>query len=283
MRFNDKELVHLSLGQSDMEGVLNHKRPPSGNFSQYGYKERLFKLRCNLLFYFRISEIGQIDDKQPAGVIILENFNLQYEVCTGVPFAFSITFGDEPERKHLFSGRSETYIYEWVNALRRSRGMQSIKDGLKHYNYQCNTVSCTKNFIKKGHGAHKLYLARLEEKRIEAERNYEHWRSQLILLQSKISSKTGKDPLLMCPHNQGQVRDIEPAASPVFGRKMKPVGKKASTFQSHVAAMPTKDTTTFQSHVAAMPTNESMTFQSHVAAMPTNKSTTNTDTNLIEF
>nr|CAD7448772.1 unnamed protein product [Timema bartmani] len=203
------------------------------HLSVTGYKERLFKLRCNLLFYFRISEIGQIDDKQPAGVIILENFNLQYEVCTGVPFAFSITFGDEPERKHLFSGRSETYIYEWVNALRRS--------------------------------------------------SYEHWRSQLILLQSKISSKTGKDPLLMCPHNQGQVRDIEPAASPVFGRKMKPVGKKASTFQSHVAAMPTKDTTTFQSHVAAMPTNESMTFQSHVAAMPTNKSTTNTDTNLIEF
>nr|CAD7590658.1 unnamed protein product [Timema genevievae] len=36
------------------------------------------------------------------------------------------------------------------------RGMQSTKDGLIHYNYQCN-------------GAHKLYLAGLEEKRIEAE------------------------------------------------------------------------------------------------------------------
>nr|CAD7260386.1 unnamed protein product [Timema shepardi] len=143
---------------------------------------------------------------------------MTYEVCTGIPFAFSITFGDEPERKHLFSGHSETYIYEWVNALRRS--------------------------------------------------SYEHWRSQLILLQSKISSKTGKDPLLMCPHNQGQVRDIEPVVSPVSGRKMKPVGKKSSTFQSHIAAMPT---------------NESTTFQSHVAAMPTNKSTTNKETNLIEF
>nr|CAD7412703.1 unnamed protein product [Timema poppensis] len=72
----------------------------------------------------------------------------------------------------------------------------------------------------------------------------------------------------MCPHNQGQVRDIEPVMSPVSGRKMKPVGKKASTFQSHIVAMPT---------------NESMTFQSHVAAMPTNKSTTNKETNLIEF
>nr|CAD7446748.1 unnamed protein product [Timema bartmani] len=54
------------------------------------------------------------------------------------------------------------------------RDMQSTKDGLKHYNYQCNTVSFTKNFIKKGHGALKLYLARLEEeKRIEAE-----WKKQ---------------------------------------------------------------------------------------------------------
>nr|CAD7458518.1 unnamed protein product [Timema tahoe] len=51
------------------------------------------------------------------------------------------------------------------------RGIQSAKDGLKHYNYQCNTVSFTKNFITKGHGAHKLYLFRLEEeKRIEVER-----------------------------------------------------------------------------------------------------------------
>nr|CAD7587861.1 unnamed protein product [Timema genevievae] len=50
------------------------------------------------------------------------------------------------------------------------RGMQSTKDDLKHYNYQCYTISFTKNFIKKGHGAHKLDLAGLEEEKIEAER-----------------------------------------------------------------------------------------------------------------
>nr|CAD7443537.1 unnamed protein product [Timema bartmani] len=43
------------------------------------------------------------------------------------------------------------------------RGLQSTKDGLKHYNYQCNTVSVMKNFIKKGRRAHKLYVAGLEE------------------------------------------------------------------------------------------------------------------------
>jgi hypothetical protein len=29
-----------------------------------GFKERWFKLKSNLLFYFRISEIGKIDEKQ---------------------------------------------------------------------------------------------------------------------------------------------------------------------------------------------------------------------------
>nr|CAD7265799.1 unnamed protein product [Timema shepardi] len=49
--------------------------------------------------------------------------------------------------------------------------IQSTKDGLKHYNYQCHTVPFMKDFVKNGCGAHKLYLARLEEeKRIEAER-----------------------------------------------------------------------------------------------------------------
>nr|CAD7193550.1 unnamed protein product [Timema douglasi] len=50
------------------------------------------------------------------------------------------------------------------------RDMQSTKDGFIPYNYQCNTVSFTKNLIKKGCGAHKLDLAGLkEEKRIEVE------------------------------------------------------------------------------------------------------------------
>nr|CAD7194114.1 unnamed protein product [Timema douglasi] len=43
------------------------------------------------------------------------------------------------------------------------RGMQVTKDRLIHYNYQSSTVSFTKNFIEKGRGIHKLYLAGLEE------------------------------------------------------------------------------------------------------------------------
>jgi hypothetical protein len=36
MRFNDRELIQISLGDAELEGRLNHRRPPSGNFSQKG-------------------------------------------------------------------------------------------------------------------------------------------------------------------------------------------------------------------------------------------------------
>jgi hypothetical protein len=36
MRFNGRELSEISLGDAELEGRLNHRRPPSGNFSQKG-------------------------------------------------------------------------------------------------------------------------------------------------------------------------------------------------------------------------------------------------------
>nr|CAD7432104.1 unnamed protein product [Timema monikensis] len=81
--------------------------------------------------------------------------------------------------------------------------MQSTKDGLKHYNYQCHTVPFTKDFIKKGRGAHKLYLARLEEeKRIEAE-----WKKQKQEDKDKIKKQSDLDKtgssILVAPGGPG--------------------------------------------------------------------------------
>jgi hypothetical protein len=36
MRFNDRELTKISLGDAELEGRLNHRRPTGGNFSQKG-------------------------------------------------------------------------------------------------------------------------------------------------------------------------------------------------------------------------------------------------------
>lgn len=55
--------------------------------------------------------------------------------------------------------------------------------------------------------------------------SYEYWRSRLIVLQETLCKKTGKDPLLMYPRNQGSIRDE------AWG--------SASTFRSHVRSFTT--------------------------------------------
>lgn len=121
MRFNDKELANLSLGEADLEGRLNYKKS-SSNVSQNsgGFKERWFKLKSNLLFYFRVNEAGQADLKQPAGVFVLENSHVQTELSTGIPFAFSITFSDDSEKKHFFTTRTEDAVHQWVSCIRKA-------------------------------------------------------------------------------------------------------------------------------------------------------------------
>nr|CAD7599719.1 unnamed protein product [Timema genevievae] len=80
---------------------------------------------------------------------------------SALPFAFYDLFTHHNVLYDLTGPVSEASI----------RGIKSTKDGLKHYNYQCNTVPFTRDFIKKGRGVHELYLARLnEEKRIVDER-----------------------------------------------------------------------------------------------------------------
>ncbi|KAL2712414.1 pleckstrin homology domain-containing family J member 1-like [Vespula squamosa] len=114
MKFNEKELAELSSGAADLEGRLNHKRAHKS-----GSKERWFKLKYNLLFYFNISEIGQIDTRQPAGVIVLENYNINLDMFEGA-FAFSISFRDEHDKRHILSGRSEDQVEQWVAALKQA-------------------------------------------------------------------------------------------------------------------------------------------------------------------
>ncbi|KAK2587391.1 hypothetical protein KPH14_003106 [Odynerus spinipes] len=145
MKFNEKELAELSCGTADFEGRLNHKRAHKS-----GSKERWFKLKYNLLFYFNINELGQIDSRQPAGVIVLENYSINLDMFEGA-FAFSISFRDEHEKRHILSCRSEDLVEQWVIALKQA--------------------------------------------------SYEHWRSQLIVLQERLCKKTGKDPLLIARCN----------------------------------------------------------------------------------
>ncbi|KAE8749696.1 hypothetical protein FOCC_FOCC003684 [Frankliniella occidentalis] len=196
MRFNEREASEiLANGTIDLEGRLNFRKICIGNYSQPAFKERWFKLKGNLLFYFRINEIGKVDGKQPTGLLILENCSVQPEGNSGVPFAFSLSFRDEPDKKLIFAGRSEDHVQQWINALKQS--------------------------------------------------SYEYWRQQMILLQSKICFRTGKDPLLLYPHNQGVVRNFQEPD------EADQIGMREPSFQSHILVA---STAAISIHTAPTPT-----------------------------
>ncbi|XP_021957430.1 pleckstrin homology domain-containing family J member 1 [Folsomia candida] len=119
MRFNDKDMAVVSQRKAQIEGRLQYRSPP-GTFRDAAFRERYFKLINNLLFYFRFNEFGQIEEKEPVGVIILENYSIRIETESDLSFAFGILFLDEPDKRHIFTTRSEEDVNRWVNTLRQA-------------------------------------------------------------------------------------------------------------------------------------------------------------------
>ncbi|CAH2050240.1 unnamed protein product, partial [Iphiclides podalirius] len=102
-----------------MEGRLNYKKITNGGYrAQSVFKERWFRLINNYLFYFKISEMGKFDTKNPAGAFVMENSSIQMEHGQSISFSFSISFIDEPEKRHIFAARSEDNVVQWVMKLR---------------------------------------------------------------------------------------------------------------------------------------------------------------------
>lgn len=181
MRFNDRELVKISEGRGDIQGILHHMRPQENDWSDWyqqpSFKERTFKLVLNLLFYYRINE------QEPLGILVLENAQVAYErPHRGIPFAFSITFKindkyKDSDRKHIFSCRCQEDVNKWVSFLKVA--------------------------------------------------SYEHWRSQYAILKTKISMRTGKDPISDYVESKYEIKEKQWALEKQFG-------PKKSTFQSHI-------------------------------------------------
>ncbi|CAH2238951.1 uncharacterized protein LOC120629019 [Pararge aegeria] len=120
MKSNIRELALLSDKPCVVEGRLNYKKVANGSYrNQAVFKERWFRLINNYLFYFKISEMGKFDTKTPAGVFVMENSSIQMEHGQSISFSFSISFIDEPEKRHVFAARSEDNVVQWVMKLRQ--------------------------------------------------------------------------------------------------------------------------------------------------------------------
>lgn len=114
MRFNDKELKQLAAKRATVQGTLHYMKPQGGDWSDWyqtsGYKERIFKLVHNFLFYYRVTDL-----EDPLGVFVLEQMEVAYESPGPAAFAFSLTSNDG---KHVFTCRCQEDLNKWVAALK---------------------------------------------------------------------------------------------------------------------------------------------------------------------
>lgn len=111
MKINDKSLALYASSRESIskDGYLEKK----GEIN-HGYKRRWFILKGNLLFYFE-----KKTEKQPIGVIILENCSV--EVSDGDKFSFCIryqAFGTTgASRTYILCADSETEMEQWIKSI----------------------------------------------------------------------------------------------------------------------------------------------------------------------
>ncbi|XP_064625229.1 pleckstrin homology domain-containing family J member 1-like [Lineus longissimus] len=119
MRFNERELKFVArTGVTEKEGNLRYRNPYA---KRDGYKSRWFRLKGNLLFYFRSDEHGGLSPEQEVkGVMVLERYQIQLEQLPDRPFVFSIYFENDADKKHYFSCASKVQCEEWVDNLRKA-------------------------------------------------------------------------------------------------------------------------------------------------------------------
>ncbi|XP_061835781.1 pleckstrin homology domain-containing family J member 1 [Nerophis lumbriciformis] len=103
MRFNEKEMVHISRQPSEMVAELGMRGPKKGDV----VKRRMVKLVVNFLFYFRP------DEEEPVGALLLEQCRVEKEDS----LTFSIAFLEEAERKYLFECNSEEQCSKWMDSI----------------------------------------------------------------------------------------------------------------------------------------------------------------------
>ncbi|XP_052279898.1 inositol polyphosphate-4-phosphatase type I A-like isoform X2 [Dreissena polymorpha] len=118
MRFNSKELAHLAQQNGshfDREGILQMKQKNEKLFRKgEAFVERFFRLRGNLLFYFKSKE--SINKQEPQGVLVLERCTVELDSQSSTDCSFIIVFEGDDET-YTFLAASEKERDGWIEAL----------------------------------------------------------------------------------------------------------------------------------------------------------------------
>ena len=106
MKINEKNMISFATCPSpvDKEGYLFKKGDVKG------YQRRWFVLKGNLLFYF-----DKKQDKEPAGLIVLENCSVQ--ASAGEKHAFEISFDGPGTRTYFLVADNDEEMQSWMRAV----------------------------------------------------------------------------------------------------------------------------------------------------------------------
>lgn len=120
MRFNQKELAFIATRTDipfDKEGALWMKEK-EGHFWQRNdvYTQRWFRLRGNLLFYFKTKD----KTSDPAGAIVLERCRVLRDTSAQRKHGFTIVFDEDDTQQYMLSGKSTKETEEWMEKIRNA-------------------------------------------------------------------------------------------------------------------------------------------------------------------
>ncbi|XP_041475964.1 pleckstrin homology domain-containing family J member 1-like [Lytechinus variegatus] len=115
MRYSDQELLTLACSPPDVEGRLWYRQQRRRRES---YRERLFRLKSNFLFYFRIHETSRTLD--PLGALLLERCTIREEPMDHGRYVFSLEYQEERDHKHYFAVSSSGEYRRWIDAIKTS-------------------------------------------------------------------------------------------------------------------------------------------------------------------
>ena len=104
-----KEIIAQESSETFLEGSLYHRKKSK----KKDFKNRWFKLRANLLFYYKMNSSGLASEDDPKGLLVLTSC----EIAMEGDFFFSVKIGNE---EHQFKGFSQENRSKWVNALQMS-------------------------------------------------------------------------------------------------------------------------------------------------------------------
>ena len=114
-----------------------------------GARELWFRLKANLLFYFKLTPDGRkplLPGAEPLGVFVLENFHIQPEECGEKDTHglgqnhFSLIFADEPNKRHFFTAENQRGALQWETALRQA-SHQRLKEKLVDLQIKIRTLT----------------------------------------------------------------------------------------------------------------------------------------------